>query len=92
MINFMGGIDFMAHIGGFVCGFILFYAFNQSKTFYAALALVLVMLSYKVFTIKEIEPKFGGTDFKIVEIYNDLGFEGHATKLNAKLNDVYEHR
>ena len=92
MINFMGGIDVMAHFGGFACGFIMFYAFNQSKSFFVALVLVIAILTFKVYTVDEISPKFGGTDYKIVEIYHDMGLHDHANRVYNKLNDIYQNR
>ena len=92
LINFMGGIDFYAHMGGFICGFILFYAFNDNKVFYLGIALIVVVLCFKVFTVDEISPKFGGTDYRVAEIYEELGFEDHAHHVIEKLNDVYENR
>jgi hypothetical protein len=50
------------------------------------------VLSFKVFTVNKIEPKYAGTDMEVVEVYQDLGLERHATNIRNKLFEVYEKR
>lgn len=89
MINFMGGVDVFAHLGGLVAGIIFYYTMFENKRFIVIYILVLVLISIKVYTVPKIEPKYAGTDMKVVEMYQKLGFEKHADKTLNKLLIFY---
>ena len=92
LINFVNGVDFYAHIGGLVAGIMFYYILNNRKEMYAIYLIFVMILSFKSFTIKEIYPKYGGTDFAVTEIYRNMGLTGYADKLDAKLYEVYQER
>lgn len=89
LINFMGGVDVFAHLGGLISGVILYFAIFEKKPFIIMYLALVLTLGIKVYTVKEINPKYMGTDMKVVEIYRDLGLKGHADKLSEKLARFY---
>ena len=91
-INFMGGVDFYGHLGGLVAGIIFYYFLSNRKEALLLYAFLVLVLSFKVFTVDKIEPKYAGTDMEVVEVYQDLGLERHATNIRNKLFEVYEKR
>ena len=91
-INFMGGVDFYGHLGGLVAGIIFYYFLSNRKEALLLYAFLVIVLSFKVFTVNKIEPKYAGTDMEVVEVYQDLGLERHATNVRNKLFEVYEKR
>ena len=89
LINFMGGVDVFAHLGGLLSGVVLYYALFEKKPFIIMYIAMLIVLTIKVYTVEEITPKYAGTDMKVVEIYRDLGMDKRADKLLEKLNKFY---
>ena len=90
MISFMNGVDLFAHLGGFIGGICFYYLFFAKKQFFAIiLTILLLVVSIKVYTVKEISPKYGGTDMAVVELYRKIGFVNHADNLLYRLNEVY---
>lgn len=89
LINFMGGVDIYAHLGGLVSGIILYFVFFEKKSFSVIYALLIVVLSLNIYLKKDITPIYAGTDMKVVEIYKDLGFTKHAENITEKLYQIY---
>ena len=92
LINFLGGVDVYAHIGGFIAGVILYYAMFENPLFTALFSFILVILIAKVYMTDLIEPKYGGTDTKVIAMYRDFGMNGYADFLEERLYDVYQNK
>ena len=90
MISFMNGVDLYAHLGGFIAGICFYYLFFQKKQFFiAAICVLLAVLTFKVYSVQEISPKYGGTDMAVVELYRKIGLDSYADNLFYRLNEVY---
>lgn len=87
-INFMSGVDFMAHIGGLVAG-IIFYFFLSDKRSIVLFICMIAILTYKVYFKASRYTIYGGTDMQVVEMYEDLGFKNHAEKTLENLIEVW---
>ena len=92
LINFLGGVDVYAHIGGFIAGVILYYAMFENPLFTALFSFILVIFIAKVYMTDLIEPKYGGTDTKVIAMYRDFGMNGYADFLEERLYDVYQNK
>lgn len=92
MLNFLSTTAWMAHLGGAIGGFVIFYVLkNKNKTVWTVMAVVLLLsLSIKYVTINSINSLYGGTDLKVLQMYNDLGFKEYSNSLLIKLLQVYE--
>lgn len=88
LINFMGGVDFMAHIGGLIAGIVFYFIFLKKQNVIIYLCL-LVVLIWRVYILKTPYTIYGGTDLAVVEIYRDLGLEGHADRIQSELFTVW---
>lgn len=91
MINFLSTTAWMAHLGGAIGGFAVYFALTGGKNIVRILLVIalLLSLSFKYVTINSINSLYGGTDLKIVQIYNDLGLKDYSEKLFIRLLDVY---
>ncbi len=95
LINFLPNVSFLAHMGGFVCGALLTFAFSQdsSKSLkinsYICLAVVIAALcymSYKNFYLNVIYP---GTDLEVASLFSKLGFKSISDNIVAKVTAYY---
>ena len=91
LINFMDQTAWVAHLGGLVGGFVMYFYFVQTdKRGPTGLIIVMLLcLFIKYATMKSISPIYTGTDIEVLKIYNDLGFRNYALKLAERLYDVY---
>ena len=90
-LNFLSTTAWAAHLGGAIGGFVIYYYLRNEKD-YPRLGLCILLflcLTYKYVTIDSIKSLYGGTDLKILNIYEDLGFKNYSNKLFNKLLDVY---
>ena len=92
LINFVGGVDAYAHLGGTIAGAFFYYALFENKLSYLFLLLVISILAFKVYTVETIAPKYSGTDMSVVRIYRDWGLNAYADNLEDRLYNVYENR
>lgn len=92
MINFVPNVDFLAHIGGLVSGIVFYYVLSNRKEFYAIYLAFVIILGIKAYTVDKIDPKYGGTDFEVTNVYRQMGFDHYADSLEMKLNHVYQER
>lgn len=90
LINFMPGINYIAHIGGLVAGVVFYFILSGRKEFYIVYLVLITILSFKIYTTHDIYPKYGGTDTEVIEIYRDLGLDSYADKLENKLIEAYK--
>ena len=92
MLNFLSTTAWMAHLGGAIGGFAIYYMLRDKKNILriGLVITLLLSLSIKYATINSINPLYGGTDLKVVQIYNDIGFKEYSSNLLMRLLQVYE--
>ncbi len=92
MINMLDQTAWIAHIGGLVGGFVMyfFYTEKDKRGPSVLIAVMLLCLFVKYVTMKTISPIYPGTDMQVVRLWGDLGFRDYAEKLAAGLYDVYK--
>lgn len=91
-LNFLSNVVWTAHLGGAIGGFAMFYLtedFKNPGRIVLCLCLILCLI-YKYVTIDSIKSLYGGTDIRVIQIYDDLGLNDYASKLFNKLIEVYE--
>lgn len=90
-LNFLSTTAWMAHIGGAIGGFTIYYMLKDNRNYIrVALCIILLLsLSYKYVTISSIKSLYGGTDLKVLQIYNDFGLKNYCNKLFEELLNVY---
>lgn len=98
IINFMPGISWMAHLGGFVTGLLLSGTLlkesNDQRQRLCFSGACIVLCACMIFldvrnaslTTDEI---YGGTDQIVLEKYKDIGLTAHAEKMSQKLITIY---
>ena len=91
MINTIDSTAWIAHLGGLVSGFVMyFYSTQKDKRGPQILIVVMLLcLFIKYATIKTISPFYGGTDMEVVSMFQDLGLKNYALSLIRRLSDVY---
>ena len=92
MMNFMSSVSWQAHLGGAICGLVM-YMIKESKLKKESIALLVILfllLGYKYFTIKTITPLFKGSDKELIDMYKDIGFNNYSINLNKRLIEVYD--
>ena len=88
ILNFMGGVDIYAHIGGFVAGIIFYYFLNNKSSIFIYLC-ILVVLIWRVYFTDNKYTIYGGTDMAVTDVYEDMGFGGYAESLRERLYVVW---
>ena len=98
-INFIPGIAYMAHIGGFITGFIMTICFDKDpmihqfrkNTIIASICL-LGVVGYLMNSRKQIpvEQAYIGTDINLVSYELQQGHTKRALRLAKNLNDYYD--
>lgn len=98
LINFVPGIAWQAHLGGFVTGLILSAVLEKNektegfrKHFVIAgllFALSLGFGSYRNAYIPETQ-RYTGTDARVLQFYEKAGFSSHAEHMVKKLGKIY---
>lgn len=97
LINFLPGVSWTAHLGGFLFGFvtsaILIPGFDETKRKHWLLAGVLFLggMGYLSTTRYEMgnTPIYLGTDINLIETYQKMGLDQYGEQLARKLDDVY---
>ncbi len=89
ILNFMGGVDFYAHIGGFVAGIIFYYFLNNKSSILIYLCILLTLV-WRVYLTDDKYTIYGGTDMAVTEVYEDSGLKGYAESLRERLYVVWE--
>lgn len=94
IMNFLPGVGWQAHLGGFLFGFLLSMLIFTSKKSLKILTLV-ALTSFTIFlTIvpKKIDKEkiYLATDIKILDWYNDIGLQSYTNQHAKKLDDLYE--
>ena len=90
-LNFLSTTAWMAHLGGAIGGFVLYYLFQNQKDYKRiVLCIVLILaLVIKYISISKIKSLYLGTDFNVLQILSDFGLDKTANRLAVKLIDVY---
>lgn len=98
LINFIPGIAWQAHLGGFITGLILTAVMEKNEKTegfrkHFAIAGLLFVLSlgigcYRNATIPETQ-QYTGTDARILQYYDQAGFSTHAEHMARKLAKIY---
>lgn len=90
-LNFLSTTAWMAHLGGAIAGFAIYYCFQNTKSIPRIVMCVLLLLClvFKYVTIDSIKSLYVGTDFNVVKIFDDLGLKNIAEKLLIKLMNAY---
>ena len=91
-LNFVSGVAWQAHLGGALIGLLFYYMFKDNKVDYKITALVFVLfmaIGYKYVSNNKIEPLYLGTDQAVVKLYNDIGLNNYANKLELKIYNYY---
>lgn len=74
-INFLSTTAWIAHLGGAIAGFTMYYTYTNKKVNGIILSIVLlVALLIKYLTLNNITPIYGGTDNAYVELLNQFKF------------------
>lgn len=99
MINFMPGVSWRGHVGGFIGGLLLtmlLFKFDgcESLSKFSLVAIVLFLIGTGVFSYynREIaeDERFLGTDLVVLKQYESLGFKKHAEKIAINLDEIYD--
>ncbi len=97
-INFMPGIAYMVHIGGFISGALLTLALDSSEMYrsmrvHAAAAFLIVFLFGIWYGVKNSyiyeHERYLGTDLRILTAEKELGLGKYAENMAKKLDRVY---
>jgi len=90
-LNFLSTTAWMAHLGGAIGGFVMYYYLTDKKNVYRLLLCVVLMLCliFKYVRIDSIENIYAGTDFNVLKIYQDIGLDNYASKILFKLTEAY---
>ena len=91
MINFLDSTAWIAHLGGLISGFVLYYFFFSEDKIGLGILIGVMLLSlfYKYATMKVISPVYAATDLEIVRMFDALGLRDHALSLAKRLGEVY---
>lgn len=95
LINFMPGIDYYGHLGGFLAGCFLYFIFfdeyieKKYKIHFKITALLLcLVMMIKIINTNNIGVSYYGTDFAVIEKYFNLGLNNYAEN---KLSEILEY-
>lgn len=92
-LNFMSTVAWIAHLGGAIGGYLVYQIISKKKE-EKTLPIIFTIVSIMVLIIKyyyfnSIDSFYGGTDQKLIEMYNALGFKEYASELSNKLLKLY---
>ncbi len=96
IINFMPGISWMAHLGGFVTGILLSGVLETEDTglrygflgAFVVLCICMMLLDVRNASLASDEI-YGGTDQIVLQKYKDIGLSAHAEHMQEKLITIY---
>lgn len=98
MINFLPGVAFYAHLGGFISGVLLAICFTNNDNWkqlknntIIVSAIILGVLCYKCYDNYYIYNHYAATDFKVNQIYEDINLSFLKVSEN-KLLEIYGER
>lgn len=89
-INFLSSTAWLAHLGGAVGGFTLYYTITNRKKYsgYILPALLFLSLVIKYMSLKTIRPIYGGTDSLYLDLLKEFGV--NTANLKQKLLTCYQ--
>lgn len=88
-INFMGGVSWSGHLGGFVAGVLLYYAFKQKNKAMPISVFAIIVVAFALFISKDVGAIYPGTDFSVLNALKELGFKNMSNNLYTKLMQLY---
>lgn len=90
-LNFLSTTAWMCHLGGAIAGFVMYYCLSDTKKKPRIVLCIIFILCllFKYVTIDSIKSIYAGTDFNVLNIYEDLGLNKYANDLFNKLLEVY---
>ena len=90
-LNFLSITAWMCHLGGAIAGYILYRIIEDEYDWkkVSLLALLMISLTYKYFSIKYIDYLYTGTDMNVVKIIYDFGLKDYANKCMIKILEFY---
>lgn len=91
LINVMGNVAWQAHLGGAICGLVMYLIkeSNYKQLSIGLLIILILLLGYKYVTIKTIDPIYQGTDLEVVKVFRDIGLKEYANNLTERLMKAY---
>lgn len=97
LINFMPGVSWTAHLGGFLFGLvvssIIVPGFDDTKKKHWAIAGLLFMIATGSLAYMRADmgntPVYLGTDVNLLDTYQKFGLNGYSEHLAGKLDEVY---
>ncbi len=97
VINFMPGIAYMAHIGGFFGGVLIYMMLGkgipikniQRNAFIASLLLIFA-LGFKTDRSIPSDQIYMGSDYNILHVLNDTPLEKHSYRIAEQLDTLYD--
>ncbi len=91
LINFMPGVGYLAHLGGFITGLCYYFIFID-KRFSKAVTVLLICFALFLgfnFTRNDPKPIYGGTDLQVLETLEDLGLKSYSKSLEKRIYEAY---
>ena len=91
MINFVPGVGYLAHLGGFISGVCYYFIFIDkrfNKTVAAIMLCLFIFLGYSYIS-KEPRPIYGGTDLEVLDTLNDIGLKSYSKSLEKRIYKAY---
>ncbi|MGL5978615.1 MAG: rhomboid family intramembrane serine protease [Erysipelotrichaceae bacterium] len=96
LISLMPGISLMGHLGGFIFGLFAGFFFTKKPAWkpmriHVAIAGLLLAgsLIFIATTIERVDPIYGGTDSKLIEMARSFGLDGYADRMQENFNQKY---
>ena len=92
LLNFVSGVNVLAHIGGFFAGIVMYFVLfdkKREKSMIIALVVMLISASLAYYKNQPIDPIYTGTDQEVLKIYRNIGLNAYADNLAQRLDAFY---
>ncbi len=100
MLNFMPGVAWKVHLGGFLSGLLLGFAtmpdpvlLNMKRMSYACLLAFIAVLCFGCYRNNRIaeDEIYAGTDIHVLQYEKKIGLDDHAVHMAERLDEVYDY-